>query len=520
MKPLNERKIRGNSDATRLLFIMEGLLVGLLAGGAVSLFRLFIELSLHFWQYLYRMVPTHLWLIAVFILINGILALIIGMFVRSEPNIMGSGIPQVEGQLAGDIKMNWWQILWRKWITGILGIGSGLFLGREGPSIQLGAAIGQGVAERINSIESSRRVFIACGSAAGLSAAFNAPMAGTLFVLEEVYHNFSPLVWMTSLAGAIGADFISSNFFGLVPVLQLHYQASFPLYLYGHLILLGVVLGVLGFVYQKVLLFMPRAYAAVAPKLPRHFHGIIPMLLVIPIGIFLPQTLGGGNQLILDVRNLPSVVWILFSLFALRFIFSMVSYGSGLPGGIFLPILTLGALIGVVYGTLMAQLGLMPKIYIMNCVIFAMAGYFAGIGKAPFTAIILITEMVGNLEHLMPLAVTSFVAYVIVDVLGGAPIYESLLERLNLGKKLNQLSGKNDRLEFPVFAGSQLEKKLIRDIHWPNDVLLIGIRRGEREVIPHGDTLIHSGDTLILLTDRNERSKVKRMLHEMNTMGT
>lgn len=517
MKQLKQRK---KFDATRLLFIMEGLLVGLLTGGVVSLFRLFIESLLHFWQHLYHMVPTHLWLIAVIILVNGLLAFIIGIIVRTEPNIMGSGIPQVEGQLAGDLTMNWWRILWKKWVTGILGIGSGLFLGREGPSIQLGAALGQGVAERVNPTESSRRLFIACGSAAGLSAAFNAPIAGTLFVLEEVYHNFSPLVWMTSLAGAIGANFISSNFFGLIPVLHIHYQASFPLYLYGHLVLLGIVLGVLGFIYQKTVLFMPRVYAVVAPKLPRHFHGLIPLLLVIPIGIFLPQTLGGGNQLILSVNNLPSVIWILFALFALRFIFSMVSYGSGLPGGIFLPILTLGALIGVVYGTLMAQLGLMPKIYIMNCVIFAMAGYFAGIGKAPFTAIILITEMVGNLGHLMPLAITSFVAYVVVDVLGGAPIYESLLERLNLGKKLNQLSGKNDRLEFPVFAGSQLDKQLIRDVHWPNDVLLIGIRRGEREVIPHGDTVIRSGDTLILLTDRNQRSKVRRTLHEMNTLST
>ncbi|MCO7127248.1 ClC family H(+)/Cl(-) exchange transporter [Sporolactobacillus shoreicorticis] len=324
---------------------------------------------------------------------------------------------------------------------------------------------------------------------------------------------------MTSLAAALGANFISSNFFGLVPVLHIHYQASFPLYLYGHLILLGIILGVLGFVYQRSLLFMPRMYAAVASKLPRHFHGFIPMLLVIPVGIFLPDTLGGGNQLILSVQKLPSVVWILFALFVLRFVFSMISYGSGLPGGIFLPILTLGALIGVVYGTLMIQFGLMSGVYLMNCVIFAMAGYFAGIGKAPFTAIILITEMVGNLSHLMPLAVTSFIAYVVVDMLGGAPIYESLLERLNLGKKLNQLSGKNDRLELPVFAGSQLEKQLVRDIHWPSDALLISIRRGEHEVIPHGDTMIRSGDTLILLTDRSRRSDVRQILYKMNSLG-
>src|SRR5699024_4593992 len=103
----------------------------------------------------------------------------------------------------------------------------------------------------------NERVLIASGAASGLAAAFNAPIAGTMFVLEEIYHNFSPLVWMTSLAGALSANFISSNIFGLTPVLHLQYTTSFPLRLYGHLLLLGIILGVLAIIYQKVLLSMP-----------------------------------------------------------------------------------------------------------------------------------------------------------------------------------------------------------------------------------------------------------------------
>lgn len=92
---------------------------------------------------------------------------------------------------------------------------------------------------------------IAAGAAGGLAAAFNAPIAGTMFVLEEVYHNFSPLVWITSLASAVGANFISLNVFGEVPVLHLVYDRPLPVSLYWHLLLLGVLLGVLGFAYQK-----------------------------------------------------------------------------------------------------------------------------------------------------------------------------------------------------------------------------------------------------------------------------
>ncbi len=177
--------------------------------------------------------------------------LVVAWMLKSEPNISGSGIPQVEGQLQGELEFHWWSILWKKFVAGIISIGPGLFLGREGPSIQLGAAVGQGVAQGFKKHGSDRRIMIAAGAAGGLAAAFNAPIAGTMFVLEEVYHNFSPLVWITSLASAVGANFISLNVFGEVPVLHLVYDRPLPVSLYWHLLLLGVLLGVLGFAYQK-----------------------------------------------------------------------------------------------------------------------------------------------------------------------------------------------------------------------------------------------------------------------------
>ncbi|MFL2030033.1 ClC family H(+)/Cl(-) exchange transporter [Loigolactobacillus zhaoyuanensis] len=501
-------------DNTRLKFILKGLLIGLLSGVVVSTFRWLIELGLQQTIQLYQWLHTEPGWLVILPLVSVLLALIIGLLVKGEPNIMGSGIPQVEGQLAGDLTISWWSILWRKFIAGVLGIGPGLFLGREGPSIQLGAAVGQGVATQLGRSDSEKRILLASGAAAGLSAAFNAPIAGTLFVLEEIYHNFSPLVWMTSLASAIAADFVSLNFFGLTPVLHIHYVQSFPLALYWQLIILGIVLGLCGYLYQRVLLALPKWYGRLK-WLPRAFQGLIPLLLVIPIGYFWPNTLGGGNLVILGLAlKLPSF-WPLLGLFLLRFIFSMISYGSGLPGGIFLPILTLGALLGALLGTLFVQWHWMPAMYVMNFVIFAMAGYFAGIGKAPFTAILLITEMVGDLRHLMPLALVSLVAYLVVDVLGGAPIYESLLSRLNFGNTLARMSGKNDRVEMPVFAGSPLEDKQVRDVKWPQESLLIAVRRQERELIPHGDTLLRAGDTLIVLTAHEQRGAVRRKLMQV-----
>lgn len=503
-------------DRTQFNYIGKGLIVGILTGFVVSLFRLLIEVALKLWTLLYQNIPAHPLLILLILALCIGIPLLIGWLIKGHSDVTGSGIPQVEGQLIGDLKMNWWQVLWRKFVTGVLGIGAGLFLGREGPSIQLGAAVGQGIAEQFNENRSFKRILIAGGAASGLSAAFNAPIAGTLFVLEEIYHNFSPLVWIVSLTGAISADFVSSSIFGLLPVLHVPVTQNFPLFDYWQIVLFGLLLGLCGYIYQRVLLVMPKLYAKI-PKLPRIYHGLVPFLLVIPIGIFWADALGGGNALILALGVHTPVLLILIGLFLLRFLFSMVSYGSGLPGGIFLPILSLGALLGAIYGTIMARVGLLPNSLIANLIIFGMAGYFAGISKAPFTAIILITEMVGSLEHLLPLAIVSLLAYLIVDWLGGAPIYQSLLERMTLKKKADRSSGQLDRLEIPVFADGSFVNRQVRDIRWPDRSLLIAIRRGEHEIIPHGDTLIHSGDHLILMIETDIRANVYNHLQQMNT---
>ncbi len=178
-------------DNTRFKFIITGLVIGAAAGFVVALFRLLIEKLLDFMKYLY-MHPTPQIIIGI-VIVSIIAGLFIALLVKQQPNISGSGIPQIEGQLHGDLDFNWWAILWRKFVAGVIGIGSGLFLGREGPSIQLGSAVGQGFADVRGKSGADRRVMIASGAAAGLSAAFNAPLAGTMFVLEEVYHNFSRL---------------------------------------------------------------------------------------------------------------------------------------------------------------------------------------------------------------------------------------------------------------------------------------------------------------------------------------
>lgn len=503
-------------DHTKLIFILKGLIIGGLSGIIVSLFRLLIELAGEKIVTVYLFLQTHPWYIVPWLVLMILCAIFVGKIVQSEPDIKGSGIPQVEGELQGEIHQNWFAVLWKKFLTGVISVGSGLFLGREGPSIQLGATIGQGFGQFFKATPAEKKIFISSGAAAGLSAAFNAPVAGLLFVLEEIHHSFSPLMWLTSLTAALSANLISLNFFGLKPVLFFSEVPSLPLKYYGHLIILGALLGLMGFVYQKVLLSLSDWYKKT--HLPEFLYGLIPFTLIVPIGLLFPHYLGGGNQIIISLGMTNLSISVLLFLFILRFIFSMISYGASLPGGIFLPILTLGAILGAIYGTFIHQFFGIDSIYIRDFAIFAMAAYFTAIGKAPLTAIILVTEMVGNITHLMPLAVCSLCAYIMNDWLGGNPIYESLLERL-VKHNSPSITGIKTVFEFPVTAESNLDGTLVRDFNWPQEMLLISILRGSNELLTHGDTVMKAGDILMILTDEGNLAAIKKTITDTTRLN-
>ena len=146
-----------------------------------------------------------------------------------------------------------------------------------------------------------------------------------------------------------------------------------------------------------------------------------------------------------------------------------------------------------------------------------MAGYFTAIVRAPITGIILITEMTGSFTHLLSISLISVTAYVVADLLGSKPIYESLLERFleNQGNVKSSNTKHKTLLEFAVCMGSVFDGKQIKEIKLPAHCLLVSIRRGEDEIIPKGDTLINAGDYLIVLVDDNMVSQINDVFHNL-----
>jgi len=196
----------------RLKLVFEGIGVGTITGLLIVLYRIALEKATFLLTDIYKTISVKPILVLPWIVTLIIIGYVVGLMVKHEPMISGSGIPQVEGVLLRKLDMIWWRVILGKFIGGILSIGSGLSLGREGPSVQIGAAVGQGFSKVFKRVKIEEKYLMTSGASAGLAAAFNAPLAGVMFALEEVHKNFSPLVLLSALSAALSADFVASGY--------------------------------------------------------------------------------------------------------------------------------------------------------------------------------------------------------------------------------------------------------------------------------------------------------------------
>ena len=479
--------------------VLGGIAVGLVSGLLVSVFRLILGKGDMLRNFMLEYVKTGSWPLVLGIALMILAYIGVTLAYAKVPLSSGSGIPQVKGELLGQVNQNWWQVLIAKFVGGFCALGAGLSLGREGPSVQIGAVAGKGLAKLTGKLGTEEKMMITCGAAAGLSSAFCAPLAGTVFALEELHKNFSTAVLVSTLAASIAADFVALYIFGLEPVFQLHNALRLPILSYWRVILLGIIVGAFGVLYNKVTDIFQNLYSKIdSPWLKM----AIPFALCAGLMKIMPQVLGGGHPLVGKIATGQFGLLFLAALLIVKFLFSMFSFGSGSPGGIFLPLLVLGAIIGGFYGEIMELTGL-PDAYLINFVILGMTGCFTSIVRAPVTGVILITEMTGDFTNFMPLAIVALVSFVTADLLHGKPIYDQLLERMLKGKDTvphHEAQVKRKiLLESPVYIGSLMDGRPISDMLLPKGCLIVSVERGGKEVVPNGSTVLKGGDKLVLL---------------------
>ncbi|BCQ25839.1 H(+)/Cl(-) exchange transporter ClcA [Caballeronia sp. NK8] len=360
---------------------------------------------------------------------------------RFAPMASGSGIPHVEAVLHGRLPPAPLVLIPIKFVGGVLAIGAGLALGREGPTVQMGASIAHAIGRifRRNTVDC--RVLLAAGAGAGLATAFNAPIAGAVFVLEELMRRFDTRTAVAALGASASAIAMARLLHGDLPDFHVPAQPFPGFEMAGAHLVLGAVLGLLGAVYCRLILWtLDIADSLARPESVKHatVRAAAVGAAVGLIAWFAPDLAGGGDALteraLLGAGTVASVL----AMFALRFVMGPVSYAAGAPGGIFAPMLVLGAQTGLVFGRVCFDWfpGMAPAAGDTSTfAVVGMAAFFVAVVRAPVTGIVLVTEMTASFSLLLPMLIACFTAMIMPMLLRVPPIYDSLGERAARGPR-------------------------------------------------------------------------------------
>lgn len=352
-------------------------------------------------------------------------ALAAWMVRRYAPEASGSGIPHVEAVLRHQKPPAPLSLIPVKFIGGLIAIGSGLALGREGPSVQMGATLATLMGKVFRREPADRLALLAAGAGAGLATAFNSPIGGAVFVLEELVRRFDTRITLATFAASAAAISVSRIALGdapdftIAPAIDYVDFSALPVHF-----LLGAFLGLLGVVYNRTIL----GFLAATERFSGWSAEVKAALIGVCIGLaawFAPHLVGGGDPLTQEtLTGSVAVRWLLITI-AARFVLGPLSYSAKTPGGLFAPLLVIGAQAGMLCGLASQQIDWI-SLDARALAVVGMAAFFTAVVRAPLTGIVLVIEMTGTFTLLLPMLCACFPAMLLPTLLGTPPIYDSL----------------------------------------------------------------------------------------------
>ncbi|OQY40861.1 MAG: hypothetical protein B6227_06455 [Fusobacteriia bacterium 4572_74] len=497
------------------------ILIGILTGLVVVAYRISLTTMTNLRIDTFSQIASgNIHLFGITIIIFILIAVLLNKLISKYPMIKGSGIPQIKGVLLMQFEYNWIKELIYKFIGGVLSVGSGLSLGRGGPSIQLGSQIAYGVRKIFKGYNINEKFLISSGISAGLSAAFNSPLAGIIFTIEEIHKYFTPVLLICISLASISADVVTQfilgedrlfNFQGIIPNSLNHFENFIFVFIFA------ILISVLGMFFTTTLLKFQKFYLQL--KFSPLFKSLIIFAISITVGIFLLDVQGVGYKLILKTGHETFSFKFIAILLLGKLMFTILSNGPGFPGGLFLPSLVLGALAGNLFGLGLEILSDGIKNLQQYFMVLGMAAFLTAVMRTPLTGSILLLEMTGSFDYLPSLILVTMISYITTELMGIRPITSILYENLQKNKNIQrkELSKNSTIFSSPILGGSWLDEMEVSKVKWPHDSLLIKIKRGDYDIIPKGNTKILGGDLLFILTTEAREKELKPVIFDLGT---
>lgn len=500
----NSRRYKNRLKNLILPAVVFGSLSGIFTAVLVTLYKFCAGKIIHFSQHAYGYMRTHLWLLPVAIALVFLAALVYNTVLTKHPNVKGGGIPTSIALLRGIISFRWAVNLVWVFVMSLLSFLIGVPLGNEGPSVQMGTSVGKGVIHLFAKKQKAySRYAMTGGACAGFSIATGAPISGMMFAVEEAHQRISPMIIMVSAISVLFAGITSSL---LAPVLGV----STSLFVLGSPLkalavkdlwlplVVGVVIGLFAVAFLKIYKVINKFVTGSFSKIPFYWRVVIILSVTLCFGILSFDFISTGHELALSLFETNRGLVLLLVILAVRSLLTLFANTNGLTGGIFLPIISLGAVVSAVIGTVCVKYCGLNSEYYTVILVLGISACISGMMKMPLTAVFFAVEALGCYENIIPVILVVAASYSMTEIFGVKSINDTVIDARVKAIYADKQPVLTDT-HVVVRDGSFAVGKQVRDILWPNNLFVLSIHREEQKnslVDEHGEKHIHPGDTL------------------------
>ena len=482
--------------------VIFGSVTGILTAVVITLYKLCAKHVIAASETGYHFLRENLiWVLPVLAGLVGV-SFLFAYIYRQAPNLKGGGIPTSIGMLRGILPCRWLSNLAGLFFMSLTSFLIGVPLGNEGPSVQMGTAIGQGsVRTMAKKHRAWDRYSMTGGACAGFSIATGAPISGVLFAIEEAHQRVSPMILIVAassvLAGGITTELLAPLFAvstSLFPKLDLISLRPGDVWIP---LAVGVVMGLFAVLFLRYYTLIASLWKKLH-KIPHAWKIFSVFALTVVFGLFSYSFVSTGHELILHLFEGRQTLLMLLLILVVRSTLTLFANTNGITGGIFLPLLSLGAVIASAMGQIFSDLFGLGDPYYVLILVLGITGCISGMMKMPLTAIVFAVEALSCYDNILYVIIVSVTAFIITEIFGVHSINDTVLE----DRAHAQNEGKDFRV-IDTFVTVQPAAfaigKQIRDIFWPRNLFVLSVQHGKKhgaEVDEHGGKEIRDGDIL------------------------
>lgn len=478
--------------------VLFSIITGIVTGSLIFLFKASASFLISKSEMIYaftRENPTFIPLLLAGMAVVGLLS---ALLLKYVPDARGGGIPTAIAILRGFITFRWVKSIIFVFVSAMLTYFGGVPLGNEGPSVQMGTAAGRGIVSLFAKKHPAWDRYIMTGGAcAGFAAATGSPITGLLFAFEEAHRRISPMIFMvaamSTLAGVSTAQLLCQLTDTSFSLFHFEITAVMPLKYIWTAIIIGLIAGLIASGFTRLYKTVRHFIKSTLKKVPFIVKIVCIFVISAAIGIVSAESIGSGHHLIDHLIEGHGVTFWLIIIFIIRVLLLLVATNSDITGGLFVPTLAFGAIIGALSGKAMVVLGLLPEEFYPITVIMGIAAFLGSSSRTPLIALAFAAEALYGITNILPIGVAITVAFLVIETFGipafADTVIESKTEAFHHGKKEYIIEA-----DFTVMPGAFVCGKEVRDVILPPTCVILSIQKNQ--TINIASTALSEGDIL------------------------